>query len=140
MSKVSRRTVKTVAIVLAVYALLVVAFESLLGYFQPEAQGTLVITTVDDEGKAHDRVLSGLASDGKPLLEKGDTDRISCKRKVAPLGPFDVSPQLALGCPPYPVGFDHQGQFVDIPSLLPYPAPVTARLFPGDPSLLDHGH
>ena len=68
MSKVSRRTVKTVAIVLAVYVLLVVAFESLLGYFQPEGHGTLVITTVDDEGNTHDRVLSGLNSDGKSYV------------------------------------------------------------------------
>ncbi len=68
MSKVSRRAVKTVAIVLVVYALLVVAFESLLGYFQPEAPGTLVITTTDDEGNTHDRVLSGLKSDGKSYV------------------------------------------------------------------------
>ena len=68
MSKVSRRTVKTVAIVLAVYVLLVAAFESLLGYFQPEGPGTLVITTVDDEGNTYYRVLSGLESDGKSYV------------------------------------------------------------------------
>ncbi len=68
MSKNSRRAVKTVAIVLVVYVLVVVAFESLLGYFQPEAPGTLVITTIDDEGNTHDRVLSGLESDGKSYV------------------------------------------------------------------------
>lgn len=68
MSKKSRRAVNTVAIILVVYVLLVVAFESLLGYFQPEAPGTLVITTVDDEGNTYDRVLSGLESDGRSYV------------------------------------------------------------------------
>ena len=62
------RTMKIVAIVLGIYVLLVVAFESLLGYFQPEAPGTLVITTVDAEGETHDRVLSGLESDRKTYV------------------------------------------------------------------------
>lgn len=64
MSRSSVILIRTAAIVVVVYVLLVVAFESLLGYFQPEAQGTLVITTVDTEGNSHDRVLSGLESDG----------------------------------------------------------------------------
>lgn len=68
MSKNSRRAVKTVAIVLVVYVLLVVAFESLLGHFQPAGPGTLVITTVDTEGNTHDRVLSGLESDGRSYV------------------------------------------------------------------------
>ncbi len=62
------RTIKTVAIVLVAYVLVVVAFESLLGYFQPEAPGTLVITTVDADGDSHDRVLSGLESDGRSYV------------------------------------------------------------------------
>ncbi|MCY3821855.1 MAG: nitroreductase/quinone reductase family protein [Gammaproteobacteria bacterium] len=62
------RTTKIVAIMLGIHVLLVVAFESLLGYFQPEAPGTLVITTVDAEGETRDRVLSGLESDGKTYV------------------------------------------------------------------------
>ena len=62
------RTIKTVAIVLVAYVLVVVAFESSLGYFQPEAPGTLVITTVDADGDSHDRVLSGLESDGRSYV------------------------------------------------------------------------
>ena len=62
------RAIKIVGIILVVYVLLVVAFESLLGYFQPVAPGTLVITTVDAEGETHDRVLSGLESDGKSYV------------------------------------------------------------------------
>ena len=57
------RAIKVVAIVLAVYVGIVVIFESLLGYFQPEGDSTVVITTTTD-GRSHDRVLT--------LLESGD--------------------------------------------------------------------
>jgi hypothetical protein len=41
-----------------------VAFESLIGYFQPRAGSTLVITTFDPDGAPHDRVVARLESDG----------------------------------------------------------------------------
>jgi hypothetical protein len=44
------------------YVLVVVGFESMLGYTQPENQGTLVITTFD-EGEPHDRVVSRIHID-----------------------------------------------------------------------------
>jgi hypothetical protein len=56
------KAVKIFAILLIVYVAIVVAFESLLGYFQPTGNGTLVITTTDDGGNASDRVLSRLVS------------------------------------------------------------------------------
>lgn len=56
---------KIVVIVAVVYVLIVVVFESLLGYYQPQAPGTLVITTTDADGETHDRVLSELESGGK---------------------------------------------------------------------------
>ena len=59
------KALKILGILLLVYVLIVVLFESLLGYFQPQAPGTLVITTTDDAGATHDRVVSGLDSDGK---------------------------------------------------------------------------
>ncbi len=59
------KTAKIVGVLLAIYILVVVAFESLLGYNQPEFPGTLILTTTDEGGKAHDRVLSGLESDGQ---------------------------------------------------------------------------
>lgn len=62
------RYLKIIVSVLVVYVVLVVAFESLLGYFQPEAPGTLIITTVDADGSTHDRVLSGLESDGRSYV------------------------------------------------------------------------
>lgn len=48
-----------------VYVGIVLAFESLLGYFQPQAGGTLVITTTDDQGRQHDRVVSKLETAGQ---------------------------------------------------------------------------
>ena len=59
------KALKILGILLLVYVLIVVLFESLLGYFQPQAPGTLVITTTGDAGSTHDRVVSGLESDGK---------------------------------------------------------------------------
>lgn len=59
------KALKIVGIVLAVYVGIVVLFESSLGYFQPEPPGSLTITTTDEDGNTHDRVLTELASDGK---------------------------------------------------------------------------
>lgn len=56
---------KIAAVVVLSYVGLVIAFESMIGFFQPTAGSTLVITTFDDEGTAHDRVVSRLESDGK---------------------------------------------------------------------------
>lgn len=47
---------------LVLYVLIVVGFESMLGYTQPENQSTLVITTFD-EGEPHDRVVSRIHID-----------------------------------------------------------------------------
>jgi F420H(2)-dependent quinone reductase len=59
------KALKIVAIVLLVYVGIVASFESLIGYFQPRAGSTLVITTFDESGTPHDRVVSRLESDGK---------------------------------------------------------------------------
>ena len=53
---------------LVVYALVVTAFESLLGYFQPQSERTLIITTFDDAGAAHPRVVSRLESEGRTYV------------------------------------------------------------------------
>lgn len=55
---------KFLAILAVVYVVIVVLFETLLGYFQPEAPGTVVITTTDTAGATHDRVVSELESGG----------------------------------------------------------------------------
>lgn len=57
-----KKSLKIVGIVLLLYIGLVVVFESLLGYFQPENQATLVITTFNANGAGHDRVVASLSS------------------------------------------------------------------------------
>jgi hypothetical protein len=59
------KSLKIVGIAVLVYVGIVVAFESLIGYFQPEAGTTLVITTFDGDGTPHDRVVTRLESGGK---------------------------------------------------------------------------
>ena len=56
---------KIVGILCLIYVGLVAAFESLLGYFQPEGSNTLVITTRDGEGNRHSRVVGRLETGGK---------------------------------------------------------------------------
>lgn len=58
------KILKILAVVLLVYVGIVVAFESLIGYFQPASEATLVITTFED-GTPHDRVVSRLESGGQ---------------------------------------------------------------------------
>ena len=62
------KVVKALAIALVAYAFVVVAFESLLGYFQPQSEQSLTITTFDAQGDAHDRVLTGLSSAGQSYV------------------------------------------------------------------------
>lgn len=57
------KVLKWTALALLAYVGLVVLFESMLGTLQPGGEGTLVITTTDSDGAAHDRVVSGLRSD-----------------------------------------------------------------------------
>tara|TARA_B100000575_G_C22919141_1_gene533287 strand:+ start:217 stop:618 length:402 start_codon:yes stop_codon:yes gene_type:complete len=57
--------VKKILIIIAiVYVGIVAVFESLLGYYQPTDEQTMVITTYDDVGKGVDRVVARLESDG----------------------------------------------------------------------------
>lgn len=56
------KAVKILGVLVLVYVAIVAIFESLLGYFQPEAGDTVVITTFDADGEGRSRVLSGLDS------------------------------------------------------------------------------
>jgi uncharacterized pyridoxamine 5'-phosphate oxidase family protein len=50
---------KKIAIGLVIaYASVVILFESLLGFYQPQNEATLTITTTNDAGEQNDRVLS----------------------------------------------------------------------------------
>jgi len=69
------RALKIVSIVILVYVGIVVTFESLLGLFQPEAQSTLIITTMDEDGTAHDRVVARLESNGQLYVARNHWPR-----------------------------------------------------------------
>ena len=58
------KAAKIIGILFLVYVGIVVAFESLLGYYQPAGAGSLVITTTNEDGETNDRVLSRIESNG----------------------------------------------------------------------------
>lgn len=59
---------KILAWTLVAYAILVVGFESLLGYYQPRGEENLVITLTQDDGTKKQRVLSLFESQGELYL------------------------------------------------------------------------
>ena len=59
------KVVKIIAILLLVYVGIVVAFESLLGYYQPAGETTILISTKGEDGAFSDRVVSRLTSEDK---------------------------------------------------------------------------
>ncbi len=76
------RTVKLVAISFLVYVAMVAAFESMLGYFQPADQSTLVITTIDEDGTTHDRVVARLQSGGQLFVAANHWPRAWYRRAL----------------------------------------------------------
>lgn len=77
------KAAKIVAIVLLAYVAIVVIFESLIGYFQPQGEDTLVITTFDGDGAGHDRVLSSLDMDETLYVAVNHWPRAWYRRAVA---------------------------------------------------------
>jgi hypothetical protein len=77
------KVIKLIAILLLVYAGIVIAFESLLGYFQPANESTIVITTVDEDGTSNDRVLALLESDGQLYVSANHWPRAWYNRSLA---------------------------------------------------------
>lgn len=63
-----KKLVKRLLAVLLLYIGIVVLFESSLGYFQPEAGNTVVITTTDEQGNSYQRVVSLLRSGGAEYI------------------------------------------------------------------------
>lgn len=59
------KALKIILTLLIVYAAVVATFESLLGYFQPANEKTLVITTTDRDRATSSRVVSRLDSGGQ---------------------------------------------------------------------------
>jgi hypothetical protein len=77
------KVIKLIVTLLLVYAGIVVAFESLLGYFQPANESTIVITIVDEDGTSNDRVLSLLESDGQLYVSANHWPRAWYNRALA---------------------------------------------------------
>jgi len=77
------KALKIIAIVVLVYLAIVVAFESLIGYFQPASGSTLVITTFDADGSPHDRVVSRLQSGGQLYVAANHWPRAWYERALA---------------------------------------------------------
>lgn len=59
------KAAKRIAVLFFVYVGIVIAFESMIGYFQPGGESTLVITTTAEDGTPNDRVLAHLESNGQ---------------------------------------------------------------------------
>ena len=77
------KALKIVAIAVLVYVGIVAAFESLIGFLQPSAGATLVITTFDEAGAPHDRVVSRLESDGRLYVAANHWPRAWYRRALA---------------------------------------------------------
>ena len=77
------KAVRILGITLLVYVGIVAAFESLIGWFQPASGSTLVITTFDSDGAAHDRVVSRLESEGQLYVAANHWPRAWYERALA---------------------------------------------------------
>ena len=76
------KALKRVAILFAIYVGIVTAFESLIGFFQPGDETTLVITTNAEDGTSHDRVLTRLESNGQLYVAANHWPRAWYKRAL----------------------------------------------------------
>ena len=77
------KAVKIAVIVLLVYAGIVTAFESMIGFMQPTPDSTLVITTFDESGTPHDRVVSRVDSGGALYVSANHWPRAWYRRALA---------------------------------------------------------
>ena len=76
------RAVKLIVILFLVYVGIVIAFESLIGYFQPGGGTMLVISTTANDGTPNDRVLSPLKSNGRLYVAANHWPRAWYKRAL----------------------------------------------------------
>jgi hypothetical protein len=74
---------KIVVILIVIYVGVVAVFESMIGYVQPEQDTTIVITTFDADGTAHDRVVSRLESAGQVYVAANHWPRAWYDRALA---------------------------------------------------------
>ncbi len=76
------KVLKILAILIGVYVVIVVAFESTIGVLQPDFGNQLVITTRDEDGNASDRVLTRRESDGRIYVSAHHWPRAWYRRAV----------------------------------------------------------
>ncbi len=62
------RILRYLIILGVLYVGVVVAFEAMLGFVQPQQEGTIVLTTIDEDGAEHPRVVSLLTSDDQKYV------------------------------------------------------------------------
>lgn len=62
------KALKIIVLLAVVYVGIVVVFESLLGFVQPQNDGTLLMVTTDKAGSKNERVLSRLEVEGKTYV------------------------------------------------------------------------
>ena len=77
------KAAKIVIGVLAGYIALIVVFESLIGYTQPDIGAVLTITTTDDDGNTSDRVLAHLDDDGTSYVSANHWPRAWYREALA---------------------------------------------------------
>ncbi|MDD9957959.1 MAG: alpha/beta hydrolase [Gammaproteobacteria bacterium] len=81
MAIISRKWAKRIGIgIVAFYIALVVIFETLLGVAQPQAGGTIVLTSFSDEGEPIDRVVSRLDRNGELFVAVNHWPRAWARR------------------------------------------------------------
>lgn len=74
---------KILVIAVVAYLAIVAGFESLIGVIQPAGGSTLTLTTFDEQGTAHDRVLARLDTDGKVYVSANHWPRAWYRRALA---------------------------------------------------------
>lgn len=77
------KIVKILAILIGVYALIVVAFETGIGVLQPDLGNTIVISTVDEDGDSRDRVITRLEVGGRMYVSAHHWPRAWYRRAMA---------------------------------------------------------
>lgn len=81
MATLNRRKIgKILLIILAIYVGIVVLFESLLGFYQPEQGNTMVLRTFEDDGELHPRVVARLDRDGEIFVAVNHWPRAWARR------------------------------------------------------------
>jgi hypothetical protein len=76
------KAVKIAVIAALVYVGIVAAFESLIGVLQPTQATTIVLSTVDRDGIAHERVVSRLDVDGRLFVAANHWPRAWYRRAL----------------------------------------------------------